>query len=141
MKNPSCNKGFTLLEVIITLTVAAVLATVLATVTSGAMQRAGQASVRLGSVYELQQVMENINGYYIDILYRGDALTTLESAIQDLDSDPATGFGAYKATKEWVVYTGDPPVESTGTTDDILKVTLEPADGGSSIKLTEFFVM
>ncbi len=141
MKRPGNENGFTLIEVIVTLTLAAVMAAMLVTITGASMQRAGEPAARLGAVYNLQQVMENINGYYIDLVHRGDALTSLESEVQSVDSDPATGFGAYKATKEWITYTGDPPVETTGTTDDILKITLEPVSGSAAIKLTEFFVM
>ncbi len=132
-------QGFTLIELIVTLTVAAVLAAMIAAFTGTALQRSGEPAVRLSETYNLQQVMENITGYYIDVVHGDDALTRLENAIEDEDTDPATGFGAYKATTSWVYYNASRE-ETAGNSDDMLKVVLEPVTGDSSIKLTAFFV-
>lgn len=134
-------RGFTLIEIIVTLTVAAILATVLVAFTGTALQRAGEPALRLSESYQLQQVMENITGYYIDVIYEENALTRLNTAILDEDSDPTTGFGAYKATKSWVYYDSSRnEVPSSQGNNTMLKVVLEPVTGESTIKLTAFFV-
>ena len=133
--------GFSLIELIVTLTVAAILATVLVAFTGTALQRSGEPALRLSESYVLQQVMENITAYYIDVVYEDNALTRLYNAIEEEDTDPATGFGAYKATRSWVYYNDSrQEVETTQSSQTMLKVVLEPVNGESTVKLTAFFV-
>ena len=136
------SSGFTLVEIIVTLTVAAILATVLVAFTGTAVQRAGEPAMRLSESYQLQQVMENITGYYIDVIHGEDALSRLYSVIQSEDTDPSTGFGAYKASKSWVYYNASREEVTAGAQSDntMLKVVLEPVSGESQVKLTAFFV-
>ncbi|SHK00607.1 prepilin-type N-terminal cleavage/methylation domain-containing protein [Desulfatibacillum alkenivorans DSM 16219] len=136
------SSGFSLLEIIVTLTVAAVLATVLIAFTGTAVQRAGEPAARLSDIYGLQQVMENITGYYVDVAHGEDALSRLYNAIESEDTDPSTGFGAYKSSKSWVYYNAsrEEVTSSAQTSDTMLKIVLEPVAGESTIKLTAFFV-
>ncbi len=71
-------KGFTLIEIIVTLTIAAILATFLVSFMGTAVTKSGEPVVRTKQLYELQQVMENIKATYYTMADATDALTRLQ---------------------------------------------------------------
>jgi len=72
-------KGFTLLEIIITLTIAAILATFLVSFMGTALTKSGEPVARTKQLYELQQVMENVKATYMTMADATDALTRLQT--------------------------------------------------------------
>ena len=82
MKNRS--RGFTLLEVIITLIVASILGTILISYMGTVMTGSAQLPYRQVQVYEMNQVMDNITADYLSLvaLYPSlDVLPDLERKI------------------------------------------------------------
>ena len=74
-------KGFTLLEIIVTLTIAAILGTILVTYMGTALTKSGEPVVRTKQMYELQQVMENIKATYLTNVDATDALARLQTFV------------------------------------------------------------
>jgi len=74
-------KGFTLIEVIVTLLIAAILGTFLVTFMGTAVTKSGEPVVRSKQLYALQQVMENIKSTYLTMADATDALTRLNAFI------------------------------------------------------------
>ena len=74
-------KGFTLIEVIVTLLIAAILGTFLVTFMGTAVTKSGEPVARSKQLYELQQVMENIKSTYLTMADATDALTRLNAFI------------------------------------------------------------
>jgi len=74
-------KGFTLIEVIVTLLIAAILGTFLVTFMGTAVTKSGEPVARSKQLYELQQVMENIKSTYLTMADATNALTRLNAFI------------------------------------------------------------
>jgi len=74
-------KGFTLIEVIVTLVVAAILGAFLVSFMGTALTKSGEPVARAKQLYELQQVMENIKATYLSMADATDALTRLNAFI------------------------------------------------------------
>ncbi len=74
-------KGFTLIEVIVTLLIAAILGTFLVTFMGTAVTKSGEPVARSKQLYALQQVMENIKSTYLTMADATDALTRLNAFI------------------------------------------------------------
>lgn len=133
------NAGFTLLEVIVSLTIAAILGALLVSLVGTAVTGSAQLPYRLVKVYDMNQVMDNITADYISMLPQtNDVLTVLKTRI-----DSKTGnYGNYTPTTSWIAYTGSGATltEGSGTsTGGILKVVIAPPSGGSGVTHTALF--
>jgi prepilin-type N-terminal cleavage/methylation domain-containing protein len=131
------NSGFTLLEVIISLTIAAIIGAMLISIVGTAVTGSAKLPYRLVQVYDMNQVMDNITADYISMLAQtNDVLTTLKSRIDGHSGN----YGNYTSTTAWIRYTGNPPVEASGaSTDGVLKVVISPPTGGSGVTHTALF--
>jgi len=74
-------KGFTLLEIIVTLTIAAILGTIMVAYMGTALTKSGEPVIRSRQLYELQQVMENIKSTYLKNADATDALVRLQKYV------------------------------------------------------------
>jgi len=125
-------QGFTLIELIVTLVVFAILATMLVTVMGTSVVNSGQPVFRLQQTMTLQQTMENIRANFSAV----SDLALLKSAIGTGQQDNA--YGTYEVIdNRYVKFTGHNEAEG-GAADGILKVSIK--DQGSGLVLTELFV-
>ncbi len=135
MRSLSKNKkdGFTLLEIIITLVVAAIFGAMFVQLFGTAFTQSSVPIQRLNQALGLQQVMENITSDYKEN-YTSD-LTTLSTRITN------NNYGQYTvAENTFIKFVGTQPVESTlvsGDLQDILKVSIANDSGET---LTALFI-
>ncbi|MEW5725119.1 MAG: type II secretion system protein, partial [Thermodesulfobacteriota bacterium] len=104
MKKTGKKSGFTLLELILALTVGAILGVMLVSYLGLALERSAEPVVQALEMSDLRQVMENITADYYNLLNRSDALDELERRIGSGHSDPSTGYGAYSATTSRITF-------------------------------------
>jgi prepilin-type N-terminal cleavage/methylation domain-containing protein len=126
------DQGFTLIEVIITLVVLAVLASMLVTAMGTSLNISSSPITRLRQTMSLQQAMENIRANF-DATNNLATLTTAVGTGQQNNS-----FGIYEVVdNKYIKFSGYSEVAGI-TADGILKVTIK--DQGSGLALTELFV-
>lgn len=129
MKPPVMNqKGFTLIEIIISLILVGILGALLVTFTGTALQRSGKGVFDMVEFYRRNQIVDNITAdYTADVIHRTDtALTLLKTSIDSGHYD--TSFAGVSAA--YITYTNtNPPVEQSANSGDYLKVTISPASG------------
>jgi prepilin-type N-terminal cleavage/methylation domain-containing protein len=96
--------GFTLIEVIVTIVLAAIASVLLIQFMGGNMERSLGPLVRIDQSYRLTTVMENITAHYKNLLLTDpDPLGTLVSDVQNGNVNTNTPyFGAYNATLRYV---------------------------------------
>jgi prepilin-type N-terminal cleavage/methylation domain-containing protein len=98
-------KGFTLLEIIITLVIAAILGTFLVTFMGTAVTKSGEPVARAKQLYELQQVMENIKATYMTMADATDALTRLQTfATGASGGTTSQNFGSYTVATKCITF-------------------------------------
>lgn len=125
-------QGFTLIELIITLVVFAILATMLVTVMGTSVTNSGQPVSRLQQTMTLQQTMENIRANFTAI----NDLALLKIAIGSGQQDNA--YGAYEVIdNRYIKFTGYNEAEGVAA-DGILKVSIKDQESG--LVLTELLV-
>lgn len=118
--------GFTLVEVIVSLVVAAILGAMLvAFVGSNVMKSANPVFAAQGGAY-LNSIMENIGADYRKLMSTSSTpLTDLKTKIDALSTDYGTGYTA--VTKRFTSFPAGTPVSEPATTDangKVLKVTI-----------------
>jgi prepilin-type N-terminal cleavage/methylation domain-containing protein len=137
-------KGFTLIEVIITLVVAAILGTFLVTFMGTAVTKSGEPVGRTRQMYELQQVMENIKATYLTMADATDALTRLQVfATGTSGATTSHDFGNYTVDTKCIIFdaSGSNYVEhgaASMTSGYALKVTVS-SDVTAGLSVTEVF--
>jgi prepilin-type N-terminal cleavage/methylation domain-containing protein len=137
-------RGFTLVEVIVTLVVAAILGAFLVSFMGTALTKSGEPVVRAKQLYELQQVMENIKATYLSMADATDALTRLNAFIT---TSPVSS--SYTIVTKSISFTQDvggnytenstvcPNLGSSGS-NCALKVTIS-SSAAQGLSLTEVF--
>lgn len=138
--NNKGQRGFTLLEIIITIIAASIMGTMLVSLTGTALQKSGQPAASLANLYYLKQVMENISADYLNMLERNDVLEQLESRILDEDTDPLTGYGAYRTVERKRISFDGSNQEQDDVNSEILKVTIEPTGSSTGLRFTSLFI-
>lgn len=142
MKRPGGqnNKGFTLIESIITIVVAAILATMMYTYSSTSLTKSAQPLNQSKKAMALQKVMESISADY-NKNYTND-LATLKTKIEGASAQqlPPVGYGPYTLVySSYIKFVGniETPIV-TGDPLDTLKVTIKNDLGETlSILLTK----
>lgn len=126
------DQGFTLIEVIITMVVGAILITILASALGTSMGDSTQPIFRLQKTMALHQVVENIRADYSATKDIALLKTTVGTGQQ------SNGYGTYEVVdNKFIKFTGN--VEEDGVSSDgILKVSIRDSDTG--FVMTEFFV-
>ncbi|MCE5263471.1 MAG: prepilin-type N-terminal cleavage/methylation domain-containing protein [Deltaproteobacteria bacterium] len=137
-------KGFTLLEIIITLTIAAILATFLVTFMGTALTKSGEPVVRSKQLYELQQVMENVKATYMTMADATDALTRLQQfATNATGATTSRNYGSYTIDAKCIIFdaSGSNYVERAGAytgSGYALKLTVT-SNATQGLSVTEVF--
>ncbi|MCX5849013.1 MAG: prepilin-type N-terminal cleavage/methylation domain-containing protein [Deltaproteobacteria bacterium] len=89
--------GFTLIEVIVTIVVAAILGAMLATFMKTNITGSANPVIRVGNEYNLGQVMENITANYKKMIATDSTpLATIKSSIGAAGSTVNNAYGSYK---------------------------------------------
>ena len=95
--------GFTLLEVIITMIVAAILGAILVQFMGTSMHQSFQPVYMVQEGYELGEIMEKVNAEYKRLLLTSnDPLTELLDAIDNGNVLPTPKFGVYTYNSWWI---------------------------------------
>ncbi len=139
-------EGFTLIEIIITIILAAILGAMFLQVMETNVTGSVEPLTRVKDVYALNQVMERITADYRRLLSADDTLETLKTTIGTTGDDVASGiYGTYTVQyNEYIKFTGpDSDDMYQEEADDgsggkrILKVTLSVGDQRLTLLFTE----
>lgn len=138
-------RGFTLIEVIVTLVVAAILGTMLVTFMETGIAESAKTVVRVKNTYDLGKVMENMTAdYKKSMASTSDTtpLATFKSSVGAAGSTYNAYGGSYKVINNgYITFTCTGTSCSASAPSDavssILKVTI--ADPGSSQTVTALF--
>jgi len=128
ISNHQKENGFTLMEIIITLIVAAILGAVLVQLMGTNMLRSGTAVIRAQNHYNLTEVMDKITIDYKRLMAADStsALETLKGYIENgniSDNDPY--YGEYTWETKYIAFDpGTNREKSEGEGDTILKITI-----------------
>lgn len=136
IKNVIDDKGFTLIEVIVSLILISILAAMMVTYMTSAVSRSTEPLTITVKHDILSQVMENITAEYMNLADRDDCVEELYDRVGAHNSNHATGYGAYEATREWIDFSSG--AETTSPDHNILKLTITPY-GDSTVSLTKLF--
>jgi prepilin-type N-terminal cleavage/methylation domain-containing protein len=135
--NRHSQRGFTLIEVIITLVMMGLLAAMLVTALGTSVSNSNLPVSRLQQTLTLHQTMENIRASFA----ASDDIANLKTAIGVVGIHHSNAFGDYDLIENGFI-TFDPPTsydEAPGIEGDgILKVAIR--DEASGLTLTELFV-
>jgi prepilin-type N-terminal cleavage/methylation domain-containing protein len=118
-------KGFTLIEVIITFVVAAILAALFVNFMGPSLMKGSPiAAVRAQNHYALIQIVEEMNIDYNRLMNAGDlnVLVTLQGHIQ------AGNFGQYTQATNFITFNAANTEQLSATPSNILKVTISRGD-------------
>lgn len=136
MKRSSPQAGFTLIEVIVSLIVAAILGTLLVTMMSAIFMKSGRQLAAVGEIHQLTQAMDNLTAAYNSRIHLAASNQGGEDALDYISSlvDGNT-FSQFDVTKLW--YSG-PPFDGPGSSqrgsgDNFLKITIASQAGGTSL--------
>jgi len=132
------DRGFTLLEIVITLVVAAILGAVLAQYMATALSRSTKSITFIQESLSLNRIIEEMTTDYINLLeIDNDPLTTLETYIDNgnVDSnDPY--YGQYSPVTDYILFSG-----AFGTPDAtekrILKATITKSNQSITVLFTK----
>jgi prepilin-type N-terminal cleavage/methylation domain-containing protein len=127
MKAPIMNqRGFTLIEIIISLIVAGIMGAMLVSFTGTILQNSSKGVFDMVEFYRRNQIIDNITADYIAQIHLSNTLQLLKTDIDNGSYD--TSFADVSAA--YITYTNtDPPVEQSAVSGDYLKVTTSPASG------------
>ncbi|MBC2713334.1 MAG: type II secretion system protein [Desulfosarcina sp.] len=123
----SKESGFTLIEIIVTLTVAAILSVMLVQFIGTSITRSAEPTLSIQEGMALQGVFENMNAGYKQLLLTGiSPLNTFKTRVD-------SGFyGTYTVTEsDYIIFDNnqiEAPCDTTNTDCKILKVTISMGD-------------
>ena len=123
-------KGFTLLEVVITLVVAAILATIITQFMGTSLTRSSEPLVKLQEGLSLGEVMERMTADYKRLLATDDdPLGTFKANVENGNIVGNTPYyGEYSRTTEYIGFTGGAEVPDSSGDNRVLKVVISSGD-------------
>ncbi len=132
MKNDSAHqysqKGFTLLEIIITLVLVSILGAMLVQVMGSGMIQSSVPVTMAQDTFSLNQVMEKITADYRD----GVALTQIKSDVE------SGNYGDYTVkTSAYIKFSGVNEIPDASGDNDMLKITISFNDQSLTVLFTE----
>jgi prepilin-type N-terminal cleavage/methylation domain-containing protein len=138
------SRGFTLIEVIVSLVVAGILGAMLVTfMSSGVMQSATPVIIAQNGTY-LNAIMDKMTADYrynmSHALVTGASRTTgFNNFIANLDQPNyySDGSHPYSVDKQRISFTGDPPQETNDNSSKVMKVTITYRDLSATTLFTE----
>ena len=130
--NPSLSKhrnpnGFSLIEIIITLLVAALLGTVLIQYMSTSLTKSAESVIMIQKGYALNHVMESMTADYKNLLLTDtDPLTTFKNYVENGNSaENSPYYGeAYTVQTGYIIFNGGNEEQDLSGDNQILKVTI-----------------
>lgn len=132
----SNNKGFTLIETIIAIIIAALVGSMLVSFTGTALQKSAVPAIRMARFYEKNQISDNIKADYM-----ADYLHQFAGALQDF-ADDINNSGKYNTANAtvsavFIEYDQDfnQSIDNDGS-EGILKVTVTPGAGSENLTTT-----
>jgi prepilin-type N-terminal cleavage/methylation domain-containing protein len=120
-------QGFTLLEVIITFIVAAILGTIFLQVMGTSMQQSYEPVSMVQNGFSVNEIMEKMNAFYRNRLF-----TSTSNPLADFKSDVENGnviantpyFGDYTYQTQYIKFSGGIEVADASADPRILKITI-----------------
>ncbi|MFH2219338.1 MAG: type II secretion system protein [Pseudomonadota bacterium] len=136
----SC-RGFTLLEIIMTLVVAAILGTILVQYMSTGLTRSTEPITQVQKTYSLNQIIEFMTADYKKLLETdSDPLVTLQTHIQDgNDSAKDPYFGEYSQQTGYIKFPvtgGSEMADATGD-NNVLKAVISSDNQSITVLFTK----
>ena len=124
------DKGFTLLEVIITLVVAAILGTVLVQFMGTSLTRSTEPIVMVQEGFSLSEIMEKMTAHYKYLLATDSTpLANFKEDIENGNDDKKTPyFGDYSIKTDYITFSSGNEAPDTSGNNRILKVTIDKGD-------------
>jgi prepilin-type N-terminal cleavage/methylation domain-containing protein len=123
-------KGFTLIEVIITLVVAAILGTILVQFMGTSLTRSAEPVIMVQEGFSLSEVMEKITAHYKYLLATdSNPLTNFKKDIENGNvSENTPYFGDYSIQTAYITFSGGSEVLDTSGDNRVLKVIIYKGD-------------
>lgn len=115
--------GFTLIEVIITLMIAAILGVVMYEYLGSSLVRSSEPFVRLTKSFSLRQVVENVSADYKQNYIQN--LPGLKTKLGVEGSQQTNGYGVYTVVYNRYITFDAGNAETTATAEKVLKVTIK----------------
>ena len=128
------SSGFTLLEVIITLTVGALLMAVIIPYLGTSVTKSSEPLTNLRNTLLIYQTMENMTADYRSQKADNSLdLVALQSGIGGEGNDESNDFGDYHVVENrFILFDGADQETAAGGTEHILKVTIRPLTFGAT---------
>ena len=135
----SNRNGFTLLEVIITMVVVAILGTIIYAFMGTAVTQSGLPVIGVKENLELAEVLEKITADYREALNSGGASFDLAAFVATVDSAAEVNalYGAAVDSVTIVSTAFDAGGNETGSDDNIKKVTLQQGDSRLTVLMVQ----
>ena len=126
--------GFTLLEVVITLVVAAILMSLIVPYLGSMLTKSGYPLIQLKNSLATFKVMENMTADYLKQQSAGSLdLTSMRTAFGAEGTDQNNAYGGYNVvTNRFIRFNASGKEIAAGSNQDILKVTVRPVGGGAT---------
>ena len=120
-------KGFTLLEVIVTFIVAAIMGTIFLQLMGTSMQQSYEPVTMVQDGFSVNEIMEKMNAHY-----RFRLLTSTSNPLEDFKTDVENGniiantpyFGDYTYQTQYIKFSGAAEVPDASADPRILKITI-----------------
>ena len=123
-------KGFTLIEIILTLVVAAILGTILVQFMGTSLTRSAEPVIMVQEGFSLSEVMEKMTAHYKYLLATdNNPLTTFKNNIENGNVEENTPyFGQYSIQTAYITFSGGNEAPDTEASNKILKVIINKGD-------------
>jgi prepilin-type N-terminal cleavage/methylation domain-containing protein len=123
-------KGFTLIEVVITLVVAAILGTILVQFMGTSLTRSAEPIVMVQEGFSLSEVMEKMTAHYKYLLATdSNPLTNFKNDIENGNvAENSPYFGDYSIQTAYITFSGGNEAPDTSGDNTILKVLIDRGD-------------
>jgi len=128
----TASDGFTLIEIVITIVIGAVLGALIVPFLSKALTASSEPIQRLSSAMDLKLVVENIIEKYEQ---NPTDLASLKSAIGDEDTTQSNSYGSYEVvSNRYIKFSSYNDTSITGgDPENLLKVTVKSTDTGETV--------
>jgi prepilin-type N-terminal cleavage/methylation domain-containing protein len=128
------SRGFTLIEVIITLTVAALLMAVVLPYLGTSLLRSSEPLINLQNTLAIYQTMENMTADYRNLkTTKSLDLAAFQNGIGGEGTDVNNTYGGYHVVENrFIIFDGSDQETTAGTEQHTLKVTVRPQVPGAS---------
>ncbi len=123
-------KGFTFLEIIITLVVAAILGTILVQFMGTSLTRSAEPIVMVQEGFSLSEIMEKMTAHYKYLLATdSNPLTSFKNDIENGNATENTPyFGDYSIQTAYITFSDGDEAPDTSGNNRILKVIINKGD-------------